>query len=195
MAATLVLLFAAPRDSESLLFAAKTQSRSLGGLPTLKHIRETPSASFDAAYRRAKQDAFGDRQRTTVMAVNLTDVHIFELGEQGKDQLHFSFAHVFVIAVGPEGAVIWQSWGKFGYRLDEYLNRGGGRLRDWQEADQFASDFTKLVSGKVSENPALPRPVLSLYRVPGRPSGTNSTRNCFTSISTTFAGLRGLKNL
>ncbi|EOA85692.1 uncharacterized protein SETTUDRAFT_111360 [Exserohilum turcica Et28A] len=148
MAATLVLLFAAPRDSESLFFAVKTQSRSLGGLPTLEHIRETPSASLDTAYRRAKQDAFGDGKRTTVMAVNLTDVHIFELVEQGKAQLHFSFAHVFVIAVGPEGAVIWQSWGKFGYRLDEYLNRGGGQLRDWQEADQFVNDFTKLVSGK-----------------------------------------------
>jgi len=148
MAATLVLLFAAPRDSESLFFAGKTQSRSLGGLPTLKQIRETPSASLDTAYRRAKQDASGDGRRTTVMAVNLTDVHIFELAEQGKAQLYFSFAHVFVLAVGPEGTVIWQSWGKFGYRLDEYLNRGGGRLRNWQEADQFVNDFTKLVSGK-----------------------------------------------
>jgi len=195
MAATLVLLFAAPRDSESLFFAVKTQSRSLGGLPTLKQIRETPSASLDTAYRRAKQDASGDGRRTTVMAVNLTDVHIFELAEQGKAQLYFSFAHVFVLAVGPEGTVIWQSWGKFGYRLDEYLNRGGGRLRNWQEADQFVNDFTKLVSGKVSENLVLPTFVLTLYRVPGRPSGTNSTRDCFTSILTTFAGLRGLRNL
>jgi hypothetical protein len=195
MAATLVLLFAAPGDSESLFFAVKTQSRSLGGLPTLKHIRETPSASLDTAYRRAKQYAFGDGKRTTVMAVNLTDVHIFELAEQGKAQPYFSFSHVFVIAVGPEGAVIWQSWGKFGYRLDEYLNRGGGRLRIWQEADQFVNDFTKLVSSKVSENLVLPTFILSLCRVPGRPSGTNSTRNCFTSILTTFAGLRGLKNL
>jgi hypothetical protein len=49
-----VLLFAAPGDSESLFLAVKTQSRSLGGLPTLKHIRETPSASLDTAYQRAK---------------------------------------------------------------------------------------------------------------------------------------------
>jgi hypothetical protein len=54
MAATLVLLFAAPGDSESLFLAVKTQSRSLGGLPTLKHISETPSASLDTAYQRAK---------------------------------------------------------------------------------------------------------------------------------------------
>ncbi|RMZ69246.1 Arsenite methyltransferase [Pyrenophora seminiperda CCB06] len=148
MAATLVLLFAAPRDSESLFFAVKTQSRTLGGLPTLEHIRKTPSASLDTAYRRAKQGAFGDGKRTTVMAVSLTDVHIFELAEQDKAEPHFSFSHVFVFAVGPEGTVIWQSWGKFGYRLDEYLKRGGGRLRDWQEADQFVNDFTKLVSGK-----------------------------------------------
>jgi len=195
MAATLVLLFAAPRDGESLFSAVRTQSHSLGGLPTLEHIRETPSSSLDTAYRRAKQDASGQEKRTTVMAVNLTDVHIFELVEQGKAESYFSFAHVFVIAVGPEGAVIWQSWGKFGYRLDEYLNRGGGGLRNWQEADQFVNDFTKLVSGKVSENLVLPTFVLNSYRVPGRPRGTNCTRDCFTSILTKFVGLRGQRNL
>jgi hypothetical protein len=195
MAATHVLLFAALRDKESLFFAVKTQSRSLGGLPTLEHMHETPSTSLDTAFRRAKQDAFEDGKRMTVMAVNLTDMHIFELAEQGKAQLYFSFAHVFVLAVGPEGTVFWQSWRKFGHRLDEYLNRGGGRLRDWQEADQFVDDFTKLVSGKVSEKLVLPTFVLTLYRAPGRPSGTNSTRGCFTSIFTTFADPRRLKNL
>ena len=194
MAATLVL-FAAPWDSKSLFFAVKTQSRSLGGLPTLKHIRETPSASLDTAYRRTKKDAFGDGKRTTVMAVNLTDVHIFELAEQGKSELYFSLAHVFVIAVGPEGVVIWQSWGKFGYSRNEYLNRDGGRLRDWQAAEQFVSDFTKLVSGEVSEMLVLPTLVLSLFRGPGRQSKTNSRRECFTSILTTFADLKGLKSL
>lgn len=150
MAATLILLFAAPGDRHSLFAAVKTQSRSLGGLPSLTHIRETPSASFEEAYQKAKKLALGREGFTTVMAVTLTDVHIFELAEQGKAHPYFSFAHVFVIAVGPEGTVIWQSWGQFGYGLDEYLARGDGRLRTWKESDQFVSDFTKLVSDKVS---------------------------------------------
>jgi hypothetical protein len=50
------------------------------------------------------------------MAVTLTDVHISELAEQGKADPWFGLAHTFVIAVNPEGSLIWQSWGKFGYR-------------------------------------------------------------------------------
>lgn len=150
MAATLILLFAVPNDRDSLFTAVKIQSRSLGGLPSLEHIRKTPSASFEDSYQKAKKSALGREGSTSVMAVTLTDMHIFELAEQGKAQPYFSFAHVFVVAVGPEGIVIWQSWGQFGYGLDEYLARGDGRLRTWKESDQFVSDFTKLVSDHVS---------------------------------------------
>ncbi|KAF1954300.1 hypothetical protein CC80DRAFT_476030 [Byssothecium circinans] len=140
------MLLTAPKDRDSLFAAVKMQSRSLGGLPTLQQIRLTPSASFMTAYQKAKQLALGEVKCTTVIAVNLTDVHIFELAQQGRSEEYFSFAHVFVAAVGPEGVIIWQSWGKYGYRLDEYLRRGDGRLRDWPEADQFVDDFMTLAS-------------------------------------------------
>lgn len=126
LAATLVIIFAAPLDGESLFLAVKTQSRSLGGLPSLEHIRKTPSASLDTAYRRAKQDAFGDGKRTTVMAVNLTDVHIFGLVEQGKAQLHCSFAHVFVIAVGQ--------------KVRSFGSRRGNLVIDWMDISTVVED-------------------------------------------------------
>jgi hypothetical protein len=149
MAATLVLLFATSNDPKCLDNALKSQSRSLGGLPTYDSIRETPSASLPLAFRRAKLAAMNDRQ-TTVLAVALVDVHIFELAQRDASEPYFSFAHVFTIGVGPEGVIVWQAWGKHGYRLDEYLNDGHGRVRDWSEADQFVRDFDKLAAQKVS---------------------------------------------
>ena len=53
------------------------------------------------------------------------------------------------MGIGPEGVIVWQAWGKHGYRLDEYLDGGHARLRSWDEADQFVRDFDKLTSQKV----------------------------------------------
>ncbi|TGO07031.1 hypothetical protein BTUL_0344g00020 [Botrytis tulipae] len=147
MAATLVLLFATSNDPVFLDNALKSQSRSLGGLPTYDSIRKTPSASLPLAFQRAKLAAKNNEQ-TTVFAVALVDVHIFELAQRGASEPYFSFAHVFTIGVGPEGVIVWQAWGQHGYRLDEYLNNGHGRVRDWSEADQFVRDFDKLAAQK-----------------------------------------------
>lgn len=149
MATTLVLLFASSNDPACIHAALKSQSYSLGGLPTYELIQKSPSASLLHAFQQAKAAAVGEA-KTTVMAVSLTDVHIFKLAERGGAEQHFSFAHVFTVGVGPEGVMIWQAWGKHGYRLDEYLRDGHARLRDWDEADQFVHDFEKLASGKVS---------------------------------------------
>lgn len=126
----------------------KFQSGSLGGLPTYDSIRKTPSALFPQAFQRAKLAATNNKQ-TTILGVTLADAHIFELARRGTSEKYFSFAHVFTIGVAPEGVIVWQAWGEHGYRLDEYLNNGHGRLRDWSEADQFVRDFDKLVSQKV----------------------------------------------
>ena len=127
MAATLVLLFATSNDPVCLDNALKSQSRSLGGLPTYDSIRKTPSASLYLVFQRAKLAAKNDKQ-TTVLAVALVDVHIFELAQRGASEPYFSFAHVFTIGVGPEGVIVWQAWGQHGYRLNEYLNDGHGRV-------------------------------------------------------------------
>ncbi|KPM44964.1 hypothetical protein AK830_g1629 [Neonectria ditissima] len=151
MATTLILLFASSSDPTCIHATLKSQSQSLGGLPTYDLIQKTPSASFLQAFTRAKAAAVGEAN-TTVMAVSLVDVHIFALAERGDAEQYFSFAHVFTVGVGPGGVVIWQAWGKHGYRLDEYLRDGHARLRDWDEADQFVRDFEKLASGKGTWN-------------------------------------------
>jgi hypothetical protein len=148
MATTLVLLLASSKDPECLHAALKSQSQSLGGLPTYDYIRKTASTSLPLAFRGAKLAAVNDGQ-TTVLAVALVDVHILELAQRGAAEPYFSFAHVFTIGIGPEGVVIWQAWGKYGYRLDEYLKDGHARIRDWSEAEQFVRDFDKLTTQKV----------------------------------------------
>jgi hypothetical protein len=183
MAATLVLLLASSNDPPCLDNALKSQSRSLGGLPTYTSIKKTPSASLPLAFRRAKLAAVIERQ-TTVLAVALVDVHIFELAQRGVSEPYFSFAHVFTIGVGPEGVIIWQAWGKHGYRLDEYLNNGHGRIRDWSEADQFVRDFDKLATQKVSSPRVCINARLIYGRVPGIRNATSSIKGSSMSILT-----------
>lgn len=147
LAATLVLVLAASK--ESMFEALKFLSRSLGGLPTLPLIQNTPSASFKDAFNAAKASAMGHTKRTTVIAACLFDVHMFELAGKGISELYSSFAHTFVTGVGPEGVIIWQSWGEHGYCFDEYIDRGGARMRTWKEEDEFMGSFEHLEKLKV----------------------------------------------
>lgn len=147
-ASATVLFFASPK--ERLFSALQFNSIYLGDFPTLDKIRRTPTSSFTSAYSKAKSVAQGPTQRTTVICVSLMDVHIFELAKIGRDRDYSTFAHCFVIGIGPEGIIIWQAWGENGYRLDEYLARGGGRTRSWSEADAFAKDFESFVGINVS---------------------------------------------
>lgn len=152
--ATLVGLLACPkaRLQETLRF----QSQLLGGLPTLLMIKETPMASFLDAFRHAKELARGAKNVTTVMAVSLIDVHIFELAKLGRSEGYTSFAHTFVVGIGHEGVVIWQGWGEHGYGLDEYIQRDGARARNWQEAGDFVDRFDKMTLHKVSASDTSP---------------------------------------
>lgn len=133
-AATLVLLFACPHNN--LFEALKFLSRTLGGLPTLSLIRTTPTSSFAQAFAKAKKAALSGEMATTVIGVSLIDVHIFELNVRDMAKPYSSFAHAFVVGVGPEGVVIWQSWGEHRYPLDEYLAGDGARVRSWDEAEE-----------------------------------------------------------
>jgi hypothetical protein len=147
LAASLVLVTA---SSEYRMFdALKFQSNSFGGLPTLVKIRNTPTASFSDSFGKAKTAA-ETQGRTTIIGVSLVDIHIFRLAQAKTADQWSSFAHSFVVGVGPEGVTIWQAWGEHGYRLDEYIDRGGARLRSWDEAEQFVKDFRRLAIAKVS---------------------------------------------
>ncbi|ROW09576.1 hypothetical protein VMCG_02516 [Cytospora schulzeri] len=147
MAASLVLLLAAHPTPESLHEAVKSQARSLGDMPTRESLTNATSDSLSGEYRRAKRAAL-EEGKTTVMGVKLVDKHIFDLVARGLSEGCFSFAHTFTMGVGPEGVVIWQSFGKHGYRLDEYIRDGHACVRSWDEAKQFVDDFEKLTSCK-----------------------------------------------
>lgn len=151
LAATLVLLHAVPKDASVMFEALKFQSQSLGGLPTMSIINVTPSADLAPRFALAKKAAInGKVGKCTVLAVSLVDVEMIERGEnKNKPMGYSSFAHTFVLAIGREGWRVFQSWGEHGYRLDEYLERGGARLRDWKEAKAFLKAFLVLATAEV----------------------------------------------
>ena len=149
--ASLVLFLAAPPNKAELLAAAKSQSSCLGGRPTFHTVRSQPSASLRTAFQTAKAAALGPQSLTTVMVVEIVDAHWLEAREKTPND-HLNFGHVFTLALGREGVVIWQSWGKpgAGYLFQEYLTRAGGRLRDWKEGEDFVGKFEKWIVGKVN---------------------------------------------
>lgn len=146
--ATLVGLLACPQ--ERLYEVLKFQSQRLAGLPTLDMIRTTPTSSLQTAFRNAKALARGEKGISTVIVVSLIDVHIFELARQGKSEPYTSYAHTFILGIGPEGVAIWQGWGEHGYGLDEWISDGGSRTRSWQEAGDFVDVFERFAAYEVS---------------------------------------------
>lgn len=145
-----IILQIVARD-EMLYGCLSWNSRSLGGLPTVAQIRAQPSASLPAAFARAKEAAL-NHQKSTALAVNIVDVEMMERGEGfSRGSLnHMSFAHAFVLFVGPEGMRVLQAWGEHGYSLAENLRSPASRLRNWAEADAFVDQYDRLVKMEVS---------------------------------------------
>ncbi|OGM45863.1 hypothetical protein ABOM_006002 [Aspergillus bombycis] len=146
LAATLVLLLASPPEPTSTFEALKFLSRSLGGLPTMADVLKTPSADLAKRFVQAKKAAIdGKEDKVTVLGVNLVDVEMLKGGEkESRDMNYLSLSHSFVIAIAREGFRIYQSWEEHGYRLDQYVMRGGSRLRSWEDATAFLKMFQKL---------------------------------------------------
>lgn len=126
-------------------------SKSLGGLPTLSDVDSTPSTSITAAFAKAKKAAIdGKVGKVTVLGVNLGDVEMLERGEKGsRDMNYSSFAHTFTLGISRAGWRIYQSWGEHGYRLDEWLAKGGAMIRDWDDAKYFLKSFVRLAVSTV----------------------------------------------
>jgi hypothetical protein len=191
-AATLVGILACP--AERLLEVALFQAR---GVLTLDAINSTPSTSLRTAFGKAKVLAGGETRISTVLVVSLVDVRIFEKAKKGESQGYTSFAHTFVLGIGPEGVIIWQAWGEHGYRLDQWINNDGARLRSWREADAFVDDFEKFVSYEVSRLHKPPiraqanKTTNPIRRANRTQSGTNFTRSASTSTSSRSVEVRG----
>jgi hypothetical protein len=164
-AATLVGILACPAGC--LFEVAKFQSKRLNGLPSYDEVHDTPSTSLQTAFRDAKALARGEEGVSSVLVVSLADVHSFELERQRKERekrerqkkkgrkkekekTYTSFAHTFVLGIGPEGVILWQAWGEHGYGLDQWIKDGETRVRTWQEVGDLVSDFESFVAYEVS---------------------------------------------
>lgn len=153
LAANFILVVASSKTSAEQ--ATKFLSISQSGPITLSLVRNTPASSFRSAFDIAKAAA-QKQKKTTVISIVLADVHMMQLTSRGQSEGHISFAHKFVVAIGPEGFVVWQAWGVgtgYGYRFDEWTDRDGDRVRTWDEAEQFVKDFEKLTDTTVREHP------------------------------------------
>jgi len=115
-------------------------------LPPVKEIRQVPSASLLETYKTAKQHALSAEKTTTVIVTELVDLCSLEMIEISRMKNYTSFTTSFGIGVGREGVIIWQT-GNDGF--DQYLQGGSDRVQKWAEADEFITDFDKLVKRKV----------------------------------------------
>ncbi|PYH48991.1 uncharacterized protein BP01DRAFT_388823 [Aspergillus saccharolyticus JOP 1030-1] len=157
IATTVVLLFASPPDPDATLAALSWLSYELGGVPTMTDIRKYASADLSKRFAQAKKVAIdGKVAKVTVLGVDLVDVEIIDRCEiQSRDMEYTSFAHSFVLAIGREGFRIYEAWREHGYRLDQYLMRGGSRLRTWAESKSFLKSFNKLCQPQKQWSPEL----------------------------------------
>lgn len=165
----LLILTSSSRDMYETL---KRYTRSLGGCPiTVARVRDAPSNSLRAALTTAEAAACGPQHRTvtkitaetkahmppkiTILAVNFIDISYLKNSASipGFEESHTSFSRYFVIGAGPEGFIVWQAGGDGSYGLNEYINRGSDRIRDWSEAPRFLADFERLAVEKASSRP------------------------------------------
>lgn len=163
--ALVLVLAASPEDMYETL---KRYTRSLGGGPiTLTRVRDTTSISLRAALTTTEAEARGWQhlsvpkittkakdhlpQKITILGVNFIDISYLKNSASipGFEERHTSFSRYFVIGAGPEGFIVWQAGGDGSYGLNEYINRGSDRIRDWSEAPKFLADFERLAVAKV----------------------------------------------
>jgi hypothetical protein len=161
IAATLVGLFACP--SQRLHEVVEFQTEHLNELAFIEAARKTPSASLKAAFSHAKSLACGRNPVMSVIMGSLVDVHMLNLKQQQRPEMlnlnqqrrtenYTSFTHNFVLGIGPEGAIVWQSSAKDerkrGKKPDEPIS--SAQIQTWQATDEFVDDFEKFVAHKVS---------------------------------------------
>lgn len=133
--------------------------------------------------------------------VSLADVHKFELVNQDTEDDHTSFAHAFVIGVGPEGVIAWQGVGeehRDQYDLTQWIRDGNGRVRDWQEAGRFVDLFEKFLARKVSRLCVVFTQTVECANADARGDGmlrgTGCIRGCSLLIFSGCVILRTLRN-
>lgn len=166
LAMSLVLVLAA--SPEEMYETLKRYTRSLSGGPiALARVRDTTSTSLRAAMAKSEAEARGSQHlnvvkittkmkdhlppKITILGVNFIDINYLKNSASvpGFEECHTSFSRYFVIGAGPEGFIVWQAGGDGSYGLNEYINRGSDRIRNWSEAPKFLADFERLAVEKV----------------------------------------------
>ncbi|KAF2417508.1 hypothetical protein EJ08DRAFT_600005, partial [Tothia fuscella] len=109
-------------------------------------------ASLAEVFERAKKPVLArSEDGFTAIAIELLDMNKYTQQQarykQNRDML--SITHSFVMAVGKEGIRILQSFSNDPklplYTFDQYIDRGGARLRSWKEANIFVENFKILL--------------------------------------------------
>lgn len=129
---------------------------------TLRHTL-IPSASLTRAFDRAKAAATGPRKSTSLIYVALMDSCLYQLSSSQKEhnmdlKRFMPFTHYFVLGVGPEGMMMWQSFRSYGPRLHEHIALGGAKVRDWEEATSFVATFDDFAAYRGIEVRSLSHP-------------------------------------
>lgn len=101
-----------------------------------KSLNLVSSMSLAKAFERAKAAATGPKKHTSILRVTLLDATyrlVARAGEEAKRNADLEGAwplhHWLALGVGPEEVVIWNSWKRFGPRLDQHIQLGGARVR------------------------------------------------------------------
>lgn len=167
--ALILVLASSPTDMYETL---KRYTHTLGGAPvTLAKVRDNPSQSLRAAMKVAEAEACSPQHlnitkttgktkghmppKITILGVKFIDIGFMKKNATipGFGEKHTSFSRYFVVGAGPEGFIVWQAGGEGSYALNEYIDRGGDRIRDWSEAPMFVGDFERLAEEKVILRP------------------------------------------
>lgn len=147
--ATLVLVLAAPQRDMAAATVFYFNPRTTESCPKLSGILATPSASLRVVVKRPLEAA-STRGAVTVLGVDLVDMELLDRYEKGKPTNFQSFGHTFVVGIGPEGVVIWQSWASE-YFFHEYFKYNGARVRTLDELNTFVDNFENLMTEEVGE--------------------------------------------
>ena len=134
--------------------AVHEQASTVARLRSSNAINKGPSASsLQTAFRNAKARASGGDAKCGLIMVLLVDVHMLEMIKKGKAHDYATFSRSFVMGIGPEGVIIWQSWGHGAdVGLGGWISKDCARIRTWDEAGQFVDSFEKFVAYKVSSS-------------------------------------------
>lgn len=78
-----------------------------------------------------------------------------------------SFDHAFVLGVGPEGVIMFQTWYPYGPKLCDIVDSGALEVRSWEDGDQFVDNFDKFIADDEVRSMRDPNVCILLHQIGG----------------------------